>query len=264
MVGTEIGKFVPTCSVLKKFLRTDAKATEHYTAVSKDGSMTGNSAEDRDQSNSGTGGHAPAKLEEALRSALSARVGATRFALWFGSKVRLALNRECDSLIVRVPDPFFRDWIERHYTTNLIEAVESVLGHKLGVSVQVHGESEQQPGDVGELESDRSERTDQARSLESFPPRAPGNSRLPVSLERALVLPVSSRNLTPEMERLGRGDGSSRSDSPAPPEISRRPLRRLEDYVGGPGNRLALAAAFEMAQSAGVGCTPLRIPGAIG
>ncbi len=226
--------------------------------------MTGNSAEDRDQSHSETGVHAPAKLEEALRSALSARVGPTRLALWFGSKVRLALNRECDSLIVRVPDPFFRDWIERHYTTNLIEAVETVLGHKLRVSVQVHAESEQQPGDVGELESDRSERTDQPRAIESFPTRAPGDSRLPVSLERALVFPVSSTSLAAETERLGRSEGSSRSDSSAQPESSRRPLRRLEDYVGGPGNRMALAAAFEMAQSAGIAFNPLMIHSAIG
>ena len=62
--------------------------------------------------------------------------------------MRLGLNRERDSLIVRVPDPFFRDWIERHYTPSLIEAVETVLGHRLRVSVQVHGESEQHSGDV--------------------------------------------------------------------------------------------------------------------
>ena len=43
-----------------------------------------------------------------------------------------------------------------------------------------------------------------------------------------------------------------------------RPLRRLEDYVTGPGNRLAHAAAKEMAQSAGLSFNPLLIHSGIG
>ena len=167
---------------LARFLPAESNATEHYTTVSKDCSMTGHSAEDRDQSHSDTEVHAPARLEEALRSALSDRLGATKFSLWFGGNVRLGLNRERDSLIVRVPDRFFRDWIERHFTSNLIEAVEAVLGHRLGVSFQVHGESEQHPTNAGGLESKLSERTKQPRVLEGFPTSLPGNSMVPVPL----------------------------------------------------------------------------------
>ena len=103
--------------------------------------LIGRLDEDRDQSNGNAEVSGPAVLEESLRSAVSERVGATRFALWFGGNVRLGLNREGDLLIVGVPDPFFRDWIERHYAPTLAEAVEAVVGRKLGVSVQVQSES---------------------------------------------------------------------------------------------------------------------------
>ena len=41
-------------------------------------------------------------------------------------------------------------------------------------------------------------------------------------------------------------------------------MRRLEDFVTGPGNRLAHAAASEMAQSAGTAFNPLVIHSAVG
>ena len=44
----------------------------------------------------------------------------------------------------------------------------------------------------------------------------------------------------------------------------RRPLRRLDDFVTGPGNRLAHAASAEMALSAGSMFNPLVIHGAVG
>lgn len=96
----------------------------------------------RDQIGPDAEANTPAILEKALRMAVSERVGATRFALWFGGNVRLSLNCEGDSLIVHVPDLFFRDWIERHYTPSLIEAVEAVIGHRLPVAFQIHSQSE--------------------------------------------------------------------------------------------------------------------------
>ena len=101
--------------------------------LSGDCYLIGQPDEDHDKSTRNAEVSGPAVLEESLRSAVSERVGATRFALWFGGNVRLGLNREGDLLIVRVPDPFFRDWIERHYAPTLASAVEAVVGRKLGV-----------------------------------------------------------------------------------------------------------------------------------
>jgi chromosomal replication initiation ATPase DnaA len=82
----------------------------------------------------------PTVFEDAVRLALTERVGATRFSLWFGQSVRLGLNHEGDSLIVGVPDSFFRDWIERYYTSSLIDAVEATVGQRLRVSVQIYSQ----------------------------------------------------------------------------------------------------------------------------
>jgi hypothetical protein len=65
--------------------------------------MTEHVGDGRDRSAANTGVHNLAILEETLRSAVSERVGATRFALWFGGNVRLGLNREGDSFEVCVP-----------------------------------------------------------------------------------------------------------------------------------------------------------------
>ena len=107
--------------------------------------MAVHSGESRDQRVPNVEADSPVILEEALRSAVSNRVGATRFALWFGGNVRLGLNRDSDSLIVRVPDSFFRDWIERHYTPSLVDAVEAVVGRRLRYRCRSMGKASSAP-----------------------------------------------------------------------------------------------------------------------
>ena len=89
-------------------------------------------------------------VESALRAAVSERLGATRFGLWFGESVRLGLSGKGDALEVRVPDPFFREWIQSHYTTSLLEAAEAVLGRPMQLSIRIHDEAEPPLGDVVE------------------------------------------------------------------------------------------------------------------
>jgi chromosomal replication initiator protein len=48
------------------------------------------------------------------------------------------------------------------------------------------------------------------------------------------------------------------------PKPQGRPLKRLDDFVTGPGNRLAHAAAVEIVQASGAGFNPLVIHGGIG
>src|SRR5262249_5792000 len=90
----------------------------------------------------------PAIAESALRAAVSERVGEARFGLWFGDGVHLGLSGDGGALEVRVPDGFFREWIQRHYTTSLLEAAEAVVGRPLRLSIQVRDEAEPPLGDV--------------------------------------------------------------------------------------------------------------------
>ena len=196
--------------------------------------MAVHSGESRDQRVPNVEADSPVILEEALRSAVSNRVGATRFALWFGGNVRLGLNRDSDSLIVRVPDSFFRDWIERHYTPSLVDAVEAVVGRRLRVSVQIHGESELCPGDSAEPGLRPLEPNIEPRLAEDYTTPLPGNPRLPLSLTTSQNHPGSPTHLGPgraEIDRSGRGGTASPTSCLILPVPSSRPIRRLEDYV---------------------------------
>ena len=166
--------------------------------------------------------------ESALRAAVSERLGASKFGLWFGEGVDLRLSGDGDGLDVRVPDAFFRDWIRRHYTGSLLEAAEAVAGRPLRLSIEVR-----EPIDAGPA-------PDPARPRDEAP-----------------VATATERTSRPAKRAV---------EPAAEPAViaSRRPSRRLEEFIAGPGSRLALAASREMAQTAGAGFNPLVIHGGVG
>ncbi|RUL83666.1 chromosomal replication initiator protein DnaA [Tautonia sociabilis] len=173
------------------------------------------------------------ELEPALRAAVAERVGESRFGLWFGDGVRLGVDG--DALTVGVPNRFFRDWIRGKYVSDLEAAGSSVAGRRLRVDFEIADELE--PG-VGEVAP------------------APSEGPPPDDRRRSPALPIPSSPSTP-------------ADRPAPP-VDRprarrgRPLRRLDEFVPGPGSRLALAACAEMADALGSGFNPLVVHGGIG
>jgi chromosomal replication initiator protein len=174
----------------------------------------------------------PRRVEEsALRAAVSERLGESKFGLWFGDGVELQLSGDGEALQVRVPDQFFRDWIRRHYTSSLMEAAEAVAGRPLRLSIEV-------------LDPDRGERRVAGGEERQSPALAPPVPR-------------------PSPAAPGR-DAATAAETASPPSPPRRPARRLEDFVAGSGNRLALAAAREMAQTAGAAFNPLVVHGGVG
>ena len=232
--------------------RTSREALPWCVPLSGECQLIGQPDEAQDQSNPNAEVSTPAVLEESLRSAVSERVGATRFALWFGGNVRLGLNREGNLLVVRVPDPFFRDWIERHYAPTLAAAVEAVVGRKLGVSVQIESESEPPTREFTETSS----AGPQQQELQG-PPSLPTPNFLPSTQPARPGRPVP-------IDQPGQSRPASSDGRLVLPETSVRPTRRLEDFVPGPGNRVAFAAATEMARTAGRAFNPLMIHSAIG
>jgi chromosomal replication initiator protein len=222
--------------------------------------------EQQDQAEARPLAHGRSVVESALRAAVSERLGAARFGLWFGESVRLGLSGRGDALEVQVPDPFFREWIQSHYTTSLLEAAEAVLGRPMQLSIRIHNELEPPLGDV--VEQDPAAPTPESkphhRTSVTIP--LPVNPKAPLSIPPpapdqpdSFLPPPTDRPQPPkrmQSERLGRTSSTSGS-------LSRQP-RRLEDFVTGPGNRLAHAAASEMAQSAGTAFNPLVIHGAVG
>ena len=207
----------------------------------------------------------PEIVESALRAAVAERLGPTRFSLWFGESVRLGVNNQGEVLEVRVPDRFFREWIQSHYTASLLEAAEAVLGRPMRLSIRIRDELEPPLGDVVEPACPNPEPDPHHRTSVIIP--LPPNPKAPLSLPEPDLpgtpgppaLPPTDRPEPPKRLQAAL-PGSSQA---AGLKMGRQ-IRRLEDFVTGTGNRLAHAAAREMSQSAGKAFNPLVIHGAIG
>ncbi len=170
-------------------------------------------------------------IETRLRAEVAARLGDARYTLWFGEGVRLGLDDE--SLEIGVPNAFFREWIQGHFADTLIAAGEAVTGHAPRLSFRVDDEAQPQIGHVVEPSAPDS------RTTKVKIPLAPGS-----------VPHVQPPPLPSDRPRL--------SSTPT------RPMRRLGDFVTGSCNRLAHAAAVDMAQSFGSSFNPLVIHSGVG
>lgn len=64
---------------------------------------------------------------ESLRQALSLRLGQERFSLWFAGRTDLQLDG--DTLRIGVPNLHFQQWLEGRFGPQVLEVVQSQLGH---------------------------------------------------------------------------------------------------------------------------------------
>jgi chromosomal replication initiator protein len=213
---------------------------------------------------------APEVVESALRAAVSERLGATRFGLWFGESVRLGLSGQGDALEVCVPDPFFREWIQSHYTTSLLEAAEAVLGRPMQLSIRIRNEAEPPLGDVVVPAPAGPEPGFEPHHRTTVTIPLPGNPKAPLAFPAPDLPGMPSPPGPSSVPPTDRSEPPRRLQAPAFSSTlssagrASRPMRRLEDFVTGPGNRLAHAAAREMSESAGKAFNPLVIHGAVG
>ncbi len=176
------------------------------------------------------------ETETALRAVLAQRVGDDRFGLWFGEGVSLGVVG--DTLRVGVPNGFFREWIQGHYANDLSSAAETVIGRPLNLTFHIEAEAEPAGGDVVPLPAP----SDPRRSASCPPP-----SSTPAPAPRG---PRELPRTTPSTGTSGVGQG--------------RPLRSLDDFVTGPNNRLAHAAALDLVSAPGVSFNPLVVHGGVG
>jgi chromosomal replication initiator protein len=180
------------------------------------------------------------EVASALRRAISGRVGESRFGLWFGESVSLQIRGE--RLEIDVPNAFFRDWIRGHFSESLLEAGREVAGRDLELSFQIRADLDPTQG-----------KSAAGNPLGADVDGSPSGTKRGRSKRRNA--PETSQ---PAAEVVAAAPAELASEVPA-----RRP-RRLEEFVVGPGNRLALAAALELVERRGGGFNPLVIHGAVG
>ena len=191
-------------------------------------------------------------IEEQLRTAVSERLGTARFDLWFGEGVKLGLatmSEGGESIEIGVPNLFFREWIEGHFASNLIDAAEAVTGRALPITFRIDGEAEPK---IGQTEDDS----------EPSEFRESRTVKLPIGPNPGPLTPVAPYPSAPaDRPRPAprRQDASSATSNTAP-----RIVRRLEDFVTGSCNRLAHAACLEMATTLGGSFNPLVVHGGVG
>lgn len=182
-------------------------------------------------------------LESRLREAVAERLGSARYGLWFGEGVRLGVGVDGNSLEIGVPNAFFREWIQGHFASSLIEAGESVVGRPLQLAFRVDDEAEPRIGDVIEPAS-----PDGRKAIKVKIPLGPASA--PGGMPSPHIQPPPSFPSTDRARSLRGNPG--------------RPSRRLDDFVTGPCNRLAHAAATEMTQSLGASFNPLVVHAGVG
>jgi chromosomal replication initiator protein len=175
----------------------------------------------------------------ALGHALCQRIGAPRYDLWF--KKTTTFRWEPGLLTVGVPNRFYQEWLQNTFAADVQTTAEAVFGDALDLRFVI---------DPVLFQAARRE-------------QAPAGSGAP------------SRT-SPPHPGVAAGDAASNdAEAPyaAPPHAARslldsapraRRWRRLEDFVEGPCNRVALASARSVVEAPGQEANPLILHGPVG
>ena len=175
--------------------------------------------------------------------ALRARLGADRFAVWFGDGAAIRMMPmaagEPACIVVRVGSGFTHDWLRRTFHAELAAAVRDVCGAAARVEWQAAGD-------------------EAAGEAQPAPPSGPRPRRGRVAgapAERSAAVAASEPRALSIV-------------TPQPPAVEPRPLPRrsaagLEEFVVGPSNRMALGA-IELVASRPGEMSPLVIHGPSG
>lgn len=129
--------------------------------------------------------------------------------MWFDRSARFTFENERDTLLVSVPNRFAADWIGKHFRTQLEQAARTVVGNEVAVELHVHPDrfTGPEPGTADTATPARVPNPAQPAAGTSVPPRRTANAQRAASPYR----------------------------------------HRLERFISGPSNQLALAAALRVA-----------------
>ncbi|MHB1426744.1 MAG: chromosomal replication initiator protein DnaA [Gemmataceae bacterium] len=189
---------------------------------------------------------------QALEQAIVRRIGEPRYKLWFEG--RTCFHWADDQLTVGVPNRHFGEWVEKNFGAATAAAALEVFGQAMQVRFVIDPQLFQE----ARREQDEAR---QARSRDA-------QSRDREGVE-AKPLP-HGRGSEAEAKPLPHGRGSEAEAKPLPhgrgseaPRRTRR-WRRLSDFVVGPSNRVAHAAAQSVIEEPGEEANPIVLHGPVG
>ncbi|WP_432798643.1 chromosomal replication initiator protein DnaA [Poriferisphaera sp. WC338] len=209
---------------------------------------------------------------------LAGAVGQRKFAMWFDQSARFDFKADQNALTVSVPNRFVADWIGKHFQGDLQSAADSEAGCSVQLSVQVS------PQDFGAATPPVADLPSNDHAHAAPAPRF-GDSVAAVSSSSSInpaaapvprhlsVLASDDSTVKPHEPAVRRPQNAPLShlqpvvmSRPVPRGSAGRKMRhRLEDFVVGPSNELAFAAASRVADDdAATAGHPLFIHGGCG
>ncbi|VTS03232.1 chromosomal replication initiator protein : Chromosomal replication initiator protein dnaA OS=uncultured Acidobacteria bacterium A2 PE=3 SV=1: Bac_DnaA: Bac_DnaA_C [Gemmata massiliana] len=206
---------------------------------------------------------------KALADAVSARVGATRFNLWFQGHATFVPHG--DRVIVAARNQHTQEWLEHTFGAAVRSAVAEVYGSDTALRWTVEGvfseetqntepeaPSEDKKSEKRGAEAARREDKKVAAASASDPALRASHSAVPqVDLFGDPVAQPKPKvkRPDPEAEALARPMASQRTG---------RRWKSLADFVSGPCNRVAHASGLSVVEEPGQGANPLVIHGPVG
>ncbi len=174
---------------------------------------------------------------EMISNHLQDALGEQKYSLWFDRSARLDFNQQDDQLHIRVPNQFVADWIQKNYTPQLNSATLAACGHRVTFTLDIAPKA-------------FSEQTAQAQAAPNAPHSASQSA------------PNSPPNKNPNTS--GPASHPNATQHPRGAKTLAKLRHKLEDFIIGPSNELAFAAASKMIDSVAMTVNPLFIHGGCG
>ena len=171
-----------------------------------------------------------------------------------------------DHALFTVPNNFLREWILRKYTGVLRNAVREVLGHEVSLDVRIADDGDPAAQMGANSHAPAADLTGHTTSGTTRPHTHSGGMAHSAGMGRTVgrATPSSHSTLSP----AGAAPGSRPTPVPSTPygesDIVLNPQYVFENFVPGPSNNFALAAALAVGEGPGKTYNPLFLHGSVG
>jgi chromosomal replication initiator protein len=184
-----------------------------------------------------------------LAQAIARRIGEARYRLWFERHTRF--HCEEGQLTVGVPNRHFEEWLHKTFGAAVSEAAAEVLGRSAAVRFAIDPElfqaARREQAAVGSAQPAGSETARRPEAPSTVDRPRPGKSA-----------PGQAATETP------RSRPRDHAALPAGHAQRARRWKHLHNFVSGPCNRVAHAAALSVVEQPGEGANPVVLYGPIG